>query len=73
MRFDKGMQVIGSVAVEEVPIWLSAGEPSVLTPQASTKTTGLTPQRVKADAKAMSAIAQALERGKSKSDVLSSG
>lgn len=64
MRFDKGMQVIGSVAVEEVPIWLSAGEPSVLTPQASTKTTGLTPQRVKADAKAMSAIAQALERGK---------
>lgn len=64
MRFDKGMQVIGSVAVEEVPIWLSAGEPSVLTPQASTKTTGLTPQRVKADAKAMSAIAQALDRGK---------
>ena len=64
MRFDKGMQVIGSLAVEEVPIWLSAGEPSVVTPQASTKTTGLTPQRVKADAKAMSAIAQALERGK---------
>lgn len=64
MRFDKGMQVIGSVAVDEVPIWLSAGEPSVVTPQASTKTTGLTPQRVKADAKAMSAIAQALERGK---------
>jgi len=64
MKFDKGVKIIGSVALDEVPLWLSTGEPSVMCAQPSTKTTGLSQERVDADAKALSAIARALDDAK---------
>jgi len=64
MKFDKGIEVIGSISIDEVPLWLSTGEPSVLCAQTSTKTTRLGKERAEADAKALSALALALDDAK---------
>lgn len=64
MRFEKSMKVIGSISMDECPLWLSVGEPSVCVPQPSTKTTGLSQERAAADATALSALARALDDAK---------
>lgn len=64
MRFDKGLKVIGSIRLDEAPLWLSVGEPSLVLPQPSTKTTGISKDRAKADATALSALARALDDAK---------
>jgi ATP-dependent DNA helicase 2 subunit 2 len=64
MRFEKGMKVIGSIGLDECPLWLSAGEPSVCAPQSSTTSTGLSKERADADAIALSALAHALDDAK---------
>ena len=64
MRFDKGLKVIGSIRLDEAPLWLSVGEPSLVLPQPSTKTTGISQDRAEADATALSALARALDDAK---------
>ena len=64
MRFDKGLKVIGSIRLDEAPLWLAVGEPSVVLPQPSTKTTGISKDRAEADANALSALARALDDAK---------
>jgi len=64
MRFDKGLKVIGSIRLDEAPLWLSVGEPSLVLPQPSTKTTGISKDRAEADAIALSALARALDDAK---------
>ena len=60
-RFEKGMKVIGSIRASEAPAWLVTGEPSLCVPQQSSKTTGLSKERAEADARALSALARALD------------
>ena len=64
MRFEKGLKVIGSIRLDEAPLWLAVGEPSVVLPQPSTKTTGISKDRAEADANALSALARALDDAK---------
>lgn len=60
MRFAKGMKVIGSIRLSEVPLWLTTGEPSICVAQQSSKTSGLSTERAESDARALSALARSL-------------